>query len=340
MQANKLFKKRIGKVYKPVNRYFARNFLRRNKDLFSLVKPVYIDKDRFNYCTKEEVEDFFGKLKELFEIYNFEEGYIFNFDETFLSIKENKSKVIIEKDLKEQRVKARNNLNEHITFGLTVCADGSFLPPLVILPIKNYENYKNIFDKGTMFKYSDSGWINQKIFEEYLKEHFIPFVENKRGSSNSPVLLILDGHSSRSVPEALELCFLNNIHILSIPAHSSHLLQPLDLISFSTFKKAFYRKLDQTRVKDSLRKQEKRYKYLSIANSALWSAMEPKLIKKGFEKGGILPLNVEKPLSSELFIKYHKDSDNRSVKRETFSNKVLTDIFFIQTLGFELSNLH
>jgi hypothetical protein len=42
-------------------------------------------------------------------------------------------------------------------------------------------------------------------------------------------LLILDGHSSHLTPQFDEICSQNNIIPICMPAHSSHLLQPLDI---------------------------------------------------------------------------------------------------------------
>ena len=60
---------------------------------------------------------------------------------------------------------------------------------------------------------------------------FIPFVERVRTGLNSPrrqALLILDGHGSRDNPTALELLMSHNIDVVVIPAHTSHVTQPLD----------------------------------------------------------------------------------------------------------------
>ena len=46
---------------------------------------------------------------------------------------------------------------------------------------------------------------------------FIPSIPNER-----PVLLILDGQSSH-------VSYEHNIHLLMLPAHTTHCLQPLDI---------------------------------------------------------------------------------------------------------------
>ena len=54
-----------------------------------------------------------------------------------------------------------------------------------------------------------------------------------------PVVLIHDGHASHVSVELNELARANNIHLLFLPAHTSHILQPLDLGVFKSFNANF-----------------------------------------------------------------------------------------------------
>ena len=44
-----------------------------------------------------------------------------------------------------------------------------------------------------------------------------------------PVLLIQDGHSSHMSIEGIEFARDNGIHMLCLPAHTTHILMPLDV---------------------------------------------------------------------------------------------------------------
>ena len=52
-------------------------------------------------------------------------------------------------------------------------------------------------------------------------------------------MLIIDGHESHISAEFDEYCKVNNIVTVSMPAHSSHLLQPLDVGLYSPLKPAY-----------------------------------------------------------------------------------------------------
>ena len=74
---------------------------------------------------------------------------------------------------------------------------------------------------------SESGWLNGQIFLEYLQEHFIKFVP---GDTSEPVLLLLlDDHRSHVTVSVVEWAQQNNIILQVILAHTSNVLQPLDV---------------------------------------------------------------------------------------------------------------
>ena len=54
-----------------------------------------------------------------------------------------------------------------------------------------------------------------------------------------PVLLIEDGHSSHISLEVIKLAKENDIHLLCLPVHTTHLLQPLDVGVFRCLKSNF-----------------------------------------------------------------------------------------------------
>jgi len=52
---------------------------------------------------------------------------------------------------------------------------------------------------------------------------------------NQPRLLILDGHGSHISFEFIHYCIESSIHLICLPGHSTHLLQPLDVGLFSRY---------------------------------------------------------------------------------------------------------
>ena len=50
-------------------------------------------------------------------------------------------------------------------------------------------------------------------------------------------IVFTDGHSSRENPVLIDAMHEKGVHLFKLPAHLTHLYQPLDLVFFSVFKK-------------------------------------------------------------------------------------------------------
>ena len=137
---------------------------------------------------------------------------------------------------------------------------------------------------STLFKTSESGWINSELFVEWFA-FFLKSIPPSR-----PVLLVQDGHSSHVSIELIEMARENNVCLLCLPAHTSHILQPLDVGVFKSFKSSFnkacgnYMKQNPGRVitTDVL---------ASMVGQAYPTAFTPVNIFSGFKKTGIYPFN-------------------------------------------------
>lgn len=57
-------------------------------------------------------------------------------------------------------------------------------------------------------------------------------------------MLVIDGHESHMSAEFNQFCKERNIITISMPPHSSHLLQPLDVGCFSPLKRAYGREIE------------------------------------------------------------------------------------------------
>ena len=74
------------------------------------------------------------------------------------------------------------------------------------------------------------GWITAELYLTWFK-FFLKQIPPAR-----PVLLIQDGCSSHISIELIELAKENDVHLLCLPSHITHVLQPLDVGVFSSFK--------------------------------------------------------------------------------------------------------
>ncbi|CAH2109224.1 unnamed protein product [Euphydryas editha] len=65
----------------------------------------------------------------------------------------------------------------------------------------------------------------------FFQKTFIPLINDQR-----PVLLIYDGHSTHVGLNIIAEARKENVTILKLPPHSSHVLQPLDIAVMKSFK--------------------------------------------------------------------------------------------------------
>ena len=99
-------------------------------------------------------------------------------------------------------------------------------------------------------------------------------------------MLIIDNHENHTSAEFDEYCKVNTIITVSIPAHLSHLLQPLDVGLYSFLKPAYGYQINFfIRVSiNHITKAEFFIVYLTAHNAVFTE----KNIKTGFKRAGIL----------------------------------------------------
>eukprot|EP01039_Chlorochromonas_danica_P008875 gene8875-9788_t len=182
-------------------------------------------------------------------------------------------------------------------------AAGKLLTPLLILPLKTFPTLSDSVVSAFNLAGSSTGFITGEILKNVLIKGFIEDVKKIRethGLGDRRALLILDNHSSRNaIIEQHENFEANGIEILFIPAHSSHLLQPLDLGVNLHFKQLYY---SQKSKEDNQSQNEdagtRRDHNLQILADCLRTADSPLPIKTSWERTGLWPINRDVPLRS------------------------------------------
>ena len=135
-----------------------------------------------------------------------------------------------------------------------------------------------------------NAWMTRWLFESWIS-HFLEYLKAGPGIDHTNRhLLILDGHNSHVTLEVVKVSMQSDLDIISLPSHTSHALQPLDVTCFKPFKTAFRRCRNQWALENS--KQEvKKQDLCEWTSRALRVALTPKNIIAGFQATGIWPLN-------------------------------------------------
>ena len=139
---------------------------------------------------------------------------------------------------------------------------------------------------------SPKGWTSFAHGLSWI-EHFNNSTANRTVSSKR--LLILDGHDSHMTDEFQSYCKFHNIITLCMPAHSSHLLQPLDVGCFGPLKRAYSAQMQELG----------RHRYWAITkddfipefNTAFQRSFTKDNIQGAFRGSGLYPLDPQAVLS-------------------------------------------
>ena len=268
-------------------RAWMEGFRKRHHQI-TLRSPQSLSYCRAMMANKSTVEGFFAKLGALYGRLNLisKPMQIFNIDETGISIVHKPSKVICEVGRKHiYSITSAEKGHTH-TVVSCVSASGVALPPLMIYPRKKAvpEKLKVGSLPGTIFRNSESGWITQDIYTDWFK-YFLECIPPAR-----PVLLIEDGHASHITIDVIELARANNIHLLCLPSHTSHILQPLDIGVFHSFK-VNYSKACRSYLLSNPGRVVTTDVIAALVADAWPHSFSPVNILSGFKKSGIFPFN-------------------------------------------------
>ncbi|CAL1530445.1 unnamed protein product [Lymnaea stagnalis] len=83
---------------------------------------------------------------------------------------------------------------------------------------------------------SENGKCSPQIFRRYLNEHFLPQAQRE---DDAPILVLMDGSKSHVFVGMNEWGRENNVIFSFIPAHTTHLLQPLEVECAEALQKKF-----------------------------------------------------------------------------------------------------
>ncbi|XP_060553673.1 uncharacterized protein LOC132714771 [Ruditapes philippinarum] len=285
---------------KPLSNNWLYAFLSRWKHRLASLTPRKLESTRAKSTTPEAVDNYFKNLEEIMTKYDLQSKpqLIYNVDETGIQPDHRPPNVIATPGSKPQAVTSPRST----TTTLIACANalGNAIPPYFIFKGKRY--YEDLLEgasPGSRGVVSDSGWSNSTIFKRYLEEHFLPLIGGG-GTKDDPILLILDGHASHVPPSLIEWAKERHLILFVLPAHTSHVLQPLDVAVFGPFKTFYYQECASF-MQRNMGQIISRYDMAQLSCRANLKAMSPVNVQSAFRKTGILPLNRDIVSQDKLF---------------------------------------
>ncbi|KAL8290854.1 hypothetical protein RB597_008897 [Gaeumannomyces tritici] len=226
---------------RPLGKHWIRGFLNRYPEIRS-GRGRRIESARVKGATTATIRQWWERLQ-IPEVAGIKPENTYNADEG--GLQEGKTGNGLVLGLAEARLLQRKEPGTRTWTSFIECisATGVSLPPLIIFKGKYVQEQwfpeALGYFKGWEFTATDNGWTTDRTAVEWLQKVFLPAT---RPDPPQPRLLILDGHGSHITKEFMYLCLRNDVYILYLPPHTSHVLQPLDLSVFSPLKHA-YRKI-------------------------------------------------------------------------------------------------
>ena len=263
-------------------------FLRRNPQL-SLRKPEAISLSRITAFNKEEVSIFYKNLAKLMEKHKFVASRIYNADETGITTVQRPAKVYAKKGEKRVGSVTSWEKGKTTTAMCAFSASGVYIPPMFIFARKRMADHlTRNGPPGAIYHCSDNGWITEDLFIEWLRH----FAQVTKPSEDDPVLLIFDNHVSHCSLRAYNYCKENSISVLTIPPHTSHRVQPLDVTFFGPLKAAYNVECDKYMRNNPGQKITPNI-VAELFNKAFGRVATVEKATKGFEVTGICPMNPD-----------------------------------------------
>lgn len=169
-------------------------------------------------------------------------------------------------------------------------ASGARLPSFFIFPGKTVSS-ESIEDcsPGTGATCSDDGSTNCNVFQLYLENHFLKFIERKDNSE--AILVLYDGFRAHMSPSLVEMYKAQNVHLFPIPPSGSQCLVNMNKGIFGEIETRFNEECD-----DFIEAEIERSLHANIcvvASKAYNEAVVEGNLKNVFQRYGLHPFKPQ-----------------------------------------------
>ena len=290
--ANLLLASRDGK---PVGKHWARRFVDMQPSLKTRFDRPY-DYQRALCEDPEIIGNWFRLLRNMMAKYRIIDENLYNCDETGFMMGIITASMVITRSDKVGKPKSIQPGNrEWATAIECINASGWSIPPFVIVQgayhLASWTTESG-FPPSWVITPTLNGWTDNKTGLEWI-QHFNKHTKPKREADYR--MLILDGHESHMSAEFNHYCKENKIIPISMPPHSSHLVQPLDVALFRPLKHAYGEEINDF-VRASINHITKSEFFIAF-KAAHDKTFTEDNIKAAFRGAGVVPWDPDSVIS-------------------------------------------
>jgi hypothetical protein len=170
------------------------------------------------------VQTWFDAVADLRLAHQYDPSSIYNMDESGFAVGTSQSSRVLVNVRDKVSWKVVSGRQEWVTAIECVSAAGQALPPLVIFKAKHLNTawIPAQAPPEWRFSTSKSGWTSDSHAYEWLTTVFEP--QTRLSQAGARRLLVLDGHGSHMTANVIAYCMENEIDLLVLPPHCSHVL--------------------------------------------------------------------------------------------------------------------
>ncbi len=272
---------------KPVGINWPQKFLKRHSEIKTAYVPP-LDKERAMAQDHEILAGWFNLFQSLKEEHGIEIEDIYNMNEKgFMQGVIAKLRVMISKYEKKAHMTQCGN-REWVSLIECISMDGRVLKPWIIFKGKVQQKaWYEVLKEGHI-AVSENGWTDNELGLAWIRQCFDS--ETKICQKGEYRMLLIDGHASHITTQVIDYCVNQKIILLCLPAHTTHLLQPLDVGVFAplaTAYKAHVQRITRLGASYSIDKTD----FLEIYQQARHEAITPLNIRKSWTATGLLPFS-------------------------------------------------
>ena len=280
------------KAIKPPGKNWPRGFQRRHPALKSRrVKAMAWERHENNIYDK--ITHWFEVIKEVLQDPAILPENVYNMDETGVMLCMLGSIQVLVSKGDPRDYRGAGIKRTMVTAIECISANGRSLLPMIIWPATTHRsNWTTFPTPGWHYACSESGYTDLKISLEWFKRGFDP--QMREQANQKPRVLICDGFGTHETLEALEFCFENNIILCRLPSHTSHKLQPCDVVVFARLKEAYRDEADKL-LRGGANTVGKQH-FTSLYSPARKKAFTKRNITAAWAACGLFPFNPDRVL--------------------------------------------
>ena len=259
-----------------------------NTSLFKAVDGEPMEDSRV-LSRPEEIDEYLAELEETIRVARVPAAFIVNIDEAGFSefADSRTTRRIVPTTYPLEKIPVPvSRAEKRATLLAGICADGSALKPLIIVPRDTMERellLRGYTTDKIMYATSEKGYMTSELFTRWGRQCFIPEMNLKRSQHqyDGPIVLTLDRFGCHCSEAFLAMCEEANIICKFLPPHTSDQLQPCDLGLFAVQK----RWMGNIQIPDNFNRQTKQI--VRIIDSYRM-ATSFKNVTGAFKKSGIV----------------------------------------------------